>query len=39
MVREVQDMEERFRLRKVHFIDNGFNIPLAHAKELCRAPD
>ena len=37
VVREAQDMEERFRLRKVHFIDNGFNIPLAHAKELCRA--
>ena len=37
VVKEVQDMEERFRLRKVHFIDNGFNVPLAHAKELCRA--
>ena len=37
VVQEVQDMEARFRLRKVHFIDNGFNIPLAHAKDLCRA--
>lgn len=37
VVQEVKDMEERFRLRKVHFIDNGFNIPLAHAKELCNA--
>ena len=23
--------------RKVFFIDNGFNVPLPHAKELCRA--
>ena len=37
VVREVQDMERRFQLRKVHFIDNGFNVPLSHAKELCRA--
>ena len=37
VVQEVQDMEARFRLRKVHFIDNGFNIPLAHAKQLCQA--
>ena len=37
VVKEVRDMEERFRLRKVHFIDNGFNVPLAHAKELCHA--
>ena len=37
VVAEVQEMEARFRLRKVHFIDNGFNVPLAHAKELCRA--
>ena len=37
VVREVKDMEARFNLRKVHFIDNGFNIPLPHAKDLCRA--
>ena len=37
VVQEVQDMGARFRLRKVHFIDNGFNIPLAHAKQLCQA--
>lgn len=37
VVQEVKDMEARFRLRKVHFIDNGFNIPLPHAKELCHA--
>ena len=37
VVQEVQDMEERFRLRKVHFIDNGFNIPMSHANALCQA--
>ena len=37
VVQEVKDLEARFHLRKVFFIDNGFNIPLAHAKALCRA--
>jgi radical SAM superfamily enzyme YgiQ (UPF0313 family) len=37
VVQEVRDMEQRYGLRKVFFIDNGFNIPLAHAKALCRA--
>ena len=37
VVREVNEMDQRFGLRKVFFIDNGFNIPAAHAKELCRA--
>jgi hypothetical protein len=37
VVREVQDLEARFDLRKVFFIDNCFNIPLAHAKALCQA--
>ncbi len=37
VVQEVKEMEARFNLRKVHFIDNGFNVPLAHAKELCRS--
>jgi hypothetical protein len=37
VVHEVKDMEERFGLRKVFFIDNGFNVPLDHAKSLCRA--
>ena len=37
VVQEVKDMEERYGLRKVHFIDNGFNVPLAHAKQLCGA--
>ena len=37
VVKEVQGMEQRLGLRKVFFIDNGFNIPLDHAKSLCRA--
>ena len=34
---DVQDMQQRYGLRKVFFIDNGFNVPLPHAKELCQA--
>ncbi len=37
VVREAADMKARFGLRKVFFVDNGFNIPLAHAKSLCNA--
>ncbi len=37
VVKEVKDLEQRLDLRKVFFIDNGFNIPLAHAKSLCYA--
>lgn len=37
VVREVRDLEARFGLRKIFFIDNCFNVPLAHAKALCRA--
>jgi hypothetical protein len=37
VIHEVKDLEERFALRKVFFIDNCFNIPLAHAKALCQA--
>ncbi len=37
VVQEVHEMEQRYGLRKVFFIDNGFNIPLPHAKDLCRA--
>jgi radical SAM superfamily enzyme YgiQ (UPF0313 family) len=37
VVQEVKDLEERFSLRKVFFIDNCFNMPLAHAKALCQA--
>ena len=37
VIREVEEMKQRFGLRKVFFIDNGFNIPLSHAKALCEA--
>jgi anaerobic magnesium-protoporphyrin IX monomethyl ester cyclase len=37
VVSEVEDLKARFNLRKVFFIDNCFNIPLAHAKALCQA--
>ena len=37
VVDEVKDMEQRLGLNKVFFIDNGFNIPLAHAKSFCHA--
>jgi len=37
VVQEVKDLRARFGLHKVFFIDNCFNIPLAHAKALCRA--
>jgi hypothetical protein len=37
VVREVKELEARFGLSKVFFIDNCFNIPLAHAKALCQA--
>ena len=36
VVQEVKEMKQRFGLRKVFFIDSGFNIPLPHAKSLCR---
>ena len=34
---DLRDLETRYGLRKVFFIDNAFNVPLPHAKELCRA--
>ncbi len=37
VVDEVKDMVRRFDLRKVFFIDNGFNIPMDHAKSFCHA--
>jgi hypothetical protein len=37
VVQEVKDLEARFGLRKIFFIDNCFNTPLAHAKALCQA--
>ena len=29
-------MKDRFGVRKVFFIDSGFNVPTPHAKALCR---
>lgn len=37
VVQDVQVMQQQYGLRKVFFIDNAFNIPLPHAKDLCRA--
>ena len=37
VVHEAKDMEQRFGLKKVFFIDNGFNVPMPHAKSLCNA--
>ena len=37
VIDEVQGMKHRFGLGKVFFIDTGFNIPLPHAKSLCRS--
>ena len=37
VVGEVRDLWEKYQLRKVFFVDNGFNCPLDHAKSLCSA--
>ncbi len=37
VLQEATDMKRRFGLRKVFFIDSGFNIPLTHAKSFCRS--
>ena len=37
VIQEAREMKQRFGLRKVFFIDNGFNIPLPHAKSLCQS--
>lgn len=37
VINEVQDLKERFGLRKIFFIDSGFNVPLPYAKALCRS--
>ena len=34
---EIREMKERFGLRKVFFIDSGFNVPLPYAKSLCQS--
>ena len=37
VVEEAKDMAQRLGLRKVFFIDDGFNVPLSHAKSFCHA--
>ena len=37
VVDEVRELWEKYQLRKVFFVDNGFNFPLDHAKSLCSA--
>ena len=37
VLHDVQHLQRQYGLRKVFFIDNGFNLPLPHAKALCRA--
>ncbi len=37
VIEEAREMKQRFGLRKVFFIDNGFNIPMPHAKSLCQS--
>lgn len=37
VVAEVKSMKDRFDMKKVFFVDNGFNLPLDHAKSLCSA--
>ena len=36
VIAEVKDMEKRFDMKKVFFVDNGFNLPMDHAKSLCQ---
>ena len=37
VVAEVTSMKQRFNMKKVFFVENGFNLPLDHAKSLCSA--
>ena len=37
VVSEIADLNARYGISKIFFIDSGFNIPLEHAKKLCRA--
>ncbi|PKB79182.1 MAG: hypothetical protein BZY88_14720 [SAR202 cluster bacterium Io17-Chloro-G9] len=37
VIEEIQGLQERFGLRKIFFIDSGFNVPLPYAKALCRS--
>jgi radical SAM superfamily enzyme YgiQ (UPF0313 family) len=37
VITEIQSLKEDFGLRKIFFIDSGFNVPLPYAKALCRS--
>ena len=37
VVDEIRNLNAEFGINKVFFIDSGFNIPVDHAKTLCRA--
>ena len=37
VVDEIADLNARYGVSKIFFIDSGFNIPPDHAKKLCRA--
>jgi hypothetical protein len=36
VVEELRQLQRDFGIRKIFFIDSGFNTPLQHAKELCQ---
>ncbi len=36
VVEETREMQQRFGIKKAFFVDNGFNIPMTHAKALCQ---
>ena len=37
VIEDIRGMQERFKLRKIFFIDTSFNVPLPHAKALCQS--
>ena len=37
VIAEIADLNARYGIAKIFFIDSGFNVPLAPAKTLCRA--
>ena len=37
VIQEIQGLQESYGLRKIFFIDSGFNVPLPYAKALCHS--
>ncbi|MEE2881157.1 MAG: cobalamin-dependent protein [Chloroflexota bacterium] len=37
VIDEVQNLKTNYKLKKIFFIDSGFNVPLPYAKSLCNA--